>query len=88
MLTKSFEATYVPAVPSRPPRAEEKVCPPAPPGDFVPPGTPGQWVTICTTPTVLVGYDNGPATSWNPGPFPKPIYVTGVPTCRREFRRG
>ncbi len=66
------------------PRAAREVCPPAPPEP--PPNRPGRWVTECTTVTVLIGWDNGPASPGNPGPFPKPIYISGGQTCRRVWR--
>lgn len=84
MLTKPPATNIVMGQPYIPPRAAREVCPPAPPEP--PPHRPGQWVTECTTTTVLVGWDNGPASPGNPGPFPKPIYITGGVTCRRVWR--
>lgn len=84
MLTKPANVTYNMGQAYIPPRAEREVCPPAPPEP--PPHRPGRWVTECTTVTVLIGWDYGPATWNNPGPFPKPVYINGGQTCRRVWR--
>lgn len=85
MLTKPARTVVHAGQSFAPPREAREVCPPPRP-DGPSPNRPGRWVTECTTVTLLVGWDNGPASPTNPGPFPKPIYVSGGTTCRRVWR--
>lgn len=86
MLTKLPRRTYRPAVPGQPYLPARTVCTPgAPPGPPPQPG--GSWVTVCTNVQLLIGWNNGPASWNNPGPFPQPVYVNAM-TCRSVWRPG
>ena len=78
MLTKLPARTFVPGTPGNPGRPEQTVCTPASGGAT------GSWVTKCTTINVFIGWNNGPATWDNPGPFPKAVYIPQT-TCRTEW---
>lgn len=77
MLTKRPEQQYVPGRAAVPARPAQTICTPAP-------STPasGTWLVKCEVASVFIGWDNGPATFDNPGPFPKPVFLTGQPVCR------
>lgn len=80
MLTKLAEAVFVPGVTGQPALPQRVVCTSAP---SQPAG--GSWQTVCTATQIFVGWNNGPATFDNPGPFPKPVYVdTGI-VCRTQW---
>lgn len=86
MLTKGALLTFVPGTPEIPFRPAETVCTTPPPsgGGQTPVG---EWVTVCDTINVLLGWDYGPATWDNPGPFPKAVYTSAV-VCRTVWRPG
>lgn len=78
MLTKPSLRTYVPGTPEVPYVPARTVCTPVgPPGG----GGGGYWDMECTVSSIFFGWDNGPATWDNPGPFPQPIFLH-VSTCR------
>lgn len=86
MLRKDTAQVFIPGSPEVPYRPAQTTCP-----ADVPP-TPGgsgggHWATICTTISVIVGWDYGPPRFDNPGPFPKPIYSNQL-KCRTEWVPG
>lgn len=86
MLRKQPAYTLVPAVPSIPYRSAQTTCPsdpPSGPGG----GNNGQWMTVCSTISVIWGWDYGPPRFDEPGPFPKPLYTHAM-TCRSEWVPG
>lgn len=84
MLKKLAVALFYPGVAEIPYRPEETVCDPEPPGDLEP-DVPGNWVLVCEASSVFVGYDYGPPTFDNPGPFPIAIYMPGPVVCRNVW---
>ena len=80
MLTKQADRVFVPGTPGQPALPQRQVCTstPAPPAG-------GSWQTVCTTTQLFVGWDNGPATFDNPGPFPKPVYINTGVVCRTQW---
>lgn len=87
MLLKVPRQEFVPGTPEIPAVPEQTICPPEPPPGYIPPPTGnGHWETQCTTIQMLLGWDYGPASHDNPGPFPKPIYGYAL-TCRSVWVR-
>lgn len=86
MLRKAPATEVIPGTPAVSYRPEQTVCVPATPPS--PGGSPdGEWRLVCTTIALLVGWDEGPASFGNPGPFPKPIYSNEL-VCRSEWVPG
>lgn len=79
MLTKLPTQVFVPGSPAVAARPAQTVCVPVA-------GQPqGYWRRVCSAVQLFVGWNNGPASFDNPGPFPKPVYIDGGVVCRSEW---
>lgn len=88
MLTKLPQLVFIPGTPEIPHSDAWDECRQPPPGGGGNPGDGGYdgggWRVVCTPVSIFLGWDYGPATSWNPGPFPKAIYQS-YQVCRTEW---
>lgn len=87
MLLKVPLYIFVPGVPEVPGVPAHEECPADPPPGYVPPPTgTGYWETRCETVSVFIGWDYGPPSFDNPGPFPRAIY-SFAQVCRSVWVR-